>query len=132
MGLHELSSIMLYIHPPIAIAGHILIFIFTFFLIINSSNSQNKIKHVGILAWLFTFLGLITGIIWAQLAWNSFWSLDPKETMTLILFSTFSTSLLFFFENRRKTALCFSVISCVLVIITILISFILAGLHSFI
>lgn len=89
MGLHELSSIMLYIHPPIAIAGHILIFIFTFFLIINSSNSQNKIKHVGILAWLFTFLGLITGIIWAQLAWNSFWSLDPKETMTLILFSTF-------------------------------------------
>jgi len=132
MGLHELSSIMLYIHPPLAIAGHILIFIFTFFLIIKSSNPQNKTKHVGILAWLVTFLGLVTGIIWAQLAWSSFWSWDPKETMTLILFSTFSTSLLFFFENRRNPALYFSVISCALVIITILISFILAGLHSFI
>ena len=132
MSIHELSSIMLYIHPPLAIAGHILIFIFTFFLIIKSSNPQNKTKHVGILAWLFTFLGLVTGIIWAQLAWSSFWSWDPKETMTLILFSTFSTSLLFFFENRRKTALYFAVISCILVIITILSSFILAGLHSFI
>lgn len=132
MGLHELSSIMLYIHPPLAIAGHVSIFIFTFFLIIKSSNPQNKTKQVGILAWFFTFSGLITGIVWAQITWSSFWSWDPKETMTLILFSTFSSSLLFFIENRRKTALYFSVISCALVIKTILISFILAGLHSFI
>ena len=132
MSLHELNSIMRYIHPPLAIIGHFLIFIFTFLLIIFSSNNQNRTKHFGILAWLFTFSGLITGIIWAQLSWNSFWSWDPKETLTLILFSTFSSSLLFYFENKKKISLCFSLISCVLVIITILISFILAGLHSFI
>ena len=132
MGLHELSSVMLYVHPPLAIIGHVLIFSFTFILIIIHHNHQNKINHLGVLAWLFTFLGLVTGIIWAQLAWGSFWSWDPKETLTLILFSTFSISLLFYFEDKKKIALCFSLISCGLVVITILISFILTGLHSFI
>ena len=87
---------------------------------------------MGVLAWLFTFFGLATGIIWAQLAWGSYWSWDPKETMTLILFSVFSASLLFYFENKIKISKWLSLISCVLVIITVLISFILAGLHSFI
>ncbi len=132
MGLHELSSVMLYIHPPLAIIGHVLIFSFTFILIIIQHNHQNKIKYLGVLAWLFTFSGLVTGIIWAQLAWGSFWSWDPKETLTLILFSTFSSTLLFYFEDKKEIAICFSLISCGLVVITILISFILAGLHSFI
>jgi ABC-type transport system involved in cytochrome c biogenesis permease subunit len=87
---------MLYIHPPLAIAGHALIL-----------------------------------IIWAQIAWGSFWTWDPKETLTLILFSTFSTSLLFYFENKVKITTCLSFCSCVLVVITIMSSFIIAGLHSF-
>ncbi len=132
MGTHELSSIMLYLHPPIAIIGHALIFIFTISLILYTNKQKNSVTSMGVLAWLFTFFGLATGIIWAQLAWGSYWSWDPKETMTLILFSVFSASLLFYFENKIKISKWLSLISCVLVIITVLISFILAGLHSFI
>ncbi|MCW3998233.1 MAG: cytochrome c biogenesis protein [Candidatus Bathyarchaeota archaeon] len=132
MSTHELSSNMLYIHPPLAIAGHALIFIFTVSLILIQNKQKSTIKSLGVFAWLFTFLGLVTGIIWAQLAWGSFWSWDPKETLTLILFSTFSTTLLFYFENKVRITTWLSLCSCVLVVITVLSSFIIAGLHSFI
>jgi ABC-type transport system involved in cytochrome c biogenesis permease subunit len=122
---------MLYIHPPLAIVGHLLIFIFTFSLIFVHDKEKGTIKSLGVLAWLFTFLGLVTGIFWAQLAWGSYWSWDPKETLTLILFSTFSASLLFYFENKVKITMWLSLGSCVLVVITVLSSFIIAGLHSF-
>ena len=132
MSTHELSSIMLYVHPPLAIAGHFLIFIFALSLILIQNKKRDTIKSLGVLAWLFTFMGLVTGIIWAQLAWGEYWSWDPKETMTLILFSVLSINLSFYFENKYKIAKWLSLFSCFLVIVTILISFIMAGLHSFI
>lgn len=33
--------------------------------------------------WLLT-LGIITGAVWANSAWGSYWSWDPKETWSLI------------------------------------------------
>ena len=132
MVTHELSNIMLYIHPPLAIAGHVLIFIFTIFLILYDCKKEITIKLLGTIAWVFTFSGLVTGMIWAQLAWGSYWTWDPKETMTLILFSTFSISFLFFLENKYKITKWLSLFSCILVIITVSISFVLSGLHSFI
>ena len=132
MSTHELNTIMLYVHPPLAITGHVLIFIFTISLILYKKKQKRSLTSLGISAWVFTFLGLITGIIWAQLAWSSYWSWDPKETMTLILFSTFSASLFLYFENKIKITKWLSVFSCGLVIVTVLISFIIAGLHSFI
>jgi len=72
MSTHELSSIMLCLHPPVAIIGHTLIFIFTISLILNSNKQKSSVTSIGILAWLFTFFGLVTGIIWAQLAWGSY------------------------------------------------------------
>ena len=132
MVTHELSSIMLYIHPPLAITGHVLICIFTIFLILYNRKKGCHTKNLGILAWMFTFSGLIAGMIWAQLAWSSYWSWDPKETMTLILFSTYSITLLFFIENKLKITKFLALLSCGLVIATVLISFIIAGLHSFI
>jgi cytochrome c-type biogenesis protein CcsB len=36
------------------------------------------------LGFLFLALGIITGSVWAERAWGSYWSWDPKETWALI------------------------------------------------
>jgi len=86
---------------------------------------------IGVIAWTLTFAGLITGMLWAQLAWGSYWSWDPKETLTLILFVAVSASLLTHFEKRPNAAKWFSISASAMVVITGTSSFILTGLHSF-
>lgn len=89
------------------------------------------LKLSGIIAWFLTFLGLVTGMLWAQAAWGSYWSWDPKETMTLLLFLSISTSLAGLIENNRKISRALAVFSCIFVILTISTSFVTIGLHSF-
>ena len=132
MITHELNTIMVLIHPPLAIAGHLLIIIFTLSQFLHKSKKKKLSELNGTFAWIFTFIGLISGMIWAQLAWNNFWSWDPKEIMTLALFSIYSINLLFYFENKNKISKILSVVSTGLVIVTIMVSFITTGLHSFI
>jgi len=132
MSGHDLlNSNMLYIHPPLSIAGYIFIFLFAFFLVRSRIGEKKIVQNLGIAAWLFTFLGLVTGMIWAQLAWGSYWSWDPKETLTLALFVELSFAEVAFFEKNIKLAKWLALIACVLTIVTLLSSFILAGLHSF-
>lgn len=40
----------------------------------------------SMLGILFSMIALITGSIWAKLAWGLYWNWDPRETATLILF----------------------------------------------
>jgi ABC-type transport system involved in cytochrome c biogenesis permease subunit len=131
MNAHELSSIMLYIHPPLAIVGYIFIFLFAILIIKNRKLKTKASIISGSTAWLFTFLGLLTGMVWAQAAWGSYWSWDPKETMTLILFLTLSSAQVTYFEKHQKATRWLSAICCVLVILTGLSTFIVSGLHSF-
>jgi ABC-type transport system involved in cytochrome c biogenesis permease subunit len=129
---HELfNSYMLYIHPPLAIIGYIFIFLFAFSLLSAKNYEKKAVKYFGISAWIFTFLGLVTGMLWAQIAWGSYWSWDPKETLTLILFLTVTASEIAYFEKKSKLTQWVSLSSCPIAIITLLISFIIAGLHSF-
>ena len=128
MDSHELNSVMLYIHPPLAIVGYIFIFL----LLIKKRNFNKKITRTsGLAAWLLTFLGLLTGMFWAQVAWGSYWSWDPKETMTLLMFLALSAQQIAYFEKKQKATRWLSIISCALVIITGGIMFIISGLHSF-
>jgi cytochrome c biogenesis factor len=132
MDSHELNSIMLYIHPPLSIIGYIFIFIFTVIVIAKANYFEKKLARYTLLsAWIFTFLGLITGMLWAQLAWGSYWSWDPKETFTLALFLSLTMGQVAYFEKKKAATKCFAIITCVLVILTALSSFIIAGLHSF-
>jgi ABC-type transport system involved in cytochrome c biogenesis permease subunit len=126
----ELNSMMLYIHPPLSIIGYAFIFLFTFFLFQRKANGQ-MIQLTGVAAWSFTLAGLVTGMYWAQLAWGSFWSWDPKETLTLALFVALSASMVTLFERHRSLAKWTAVLTCVLVILTASSSFIITGLHSF-
>jgi cytochrome c-type biogenesis protein CcsB len=36
------------------------------------------------MGFIFLSLGIITGSVWANFAWGSYWSWDPKETWSLI------------------------------------------------
>jgi len=122
---------MLFIHPLLAIAGYVFIFLNAYAL--HSNYEKRKRKNVfGLIAWLLTLLGLTTGMIWAQTAWGSYWSWDPKETLTLILFFSVSAEAIFQCEGRLKIAKILSISSCILSILTASSSFLIEGLHSFI
>jgi hypothetical protein len=127
---HSLNSSMLYIHPPLAIIGYILIFLFAI-LALTKKHLSKIAKVSGLGLWVFTLLGLLTGVFWAQLAWGSYWSWDPKETLTLALFLTASVGQVAFFQKKFATAKWVAVLCCALVVITGLSSFIITGLHSY-
>jgi ABC-type transport system involved in cytochrome c biogenesis permease subunit len=131
MSSHELNSTMLFVHPPLAIAGYVFIFLFTASLFLTRNREKKATRFFGLAAWIFTLLGLVTGMVWAQIAWGSYWSWDPKETLTLLLFVAVSASVVLYYEKNWKTAKWASLFSCVLSAITALSSFLISGLHSF-
>ena len=131
MNLQELNSWMLFVHPPLAIAGYILIFLFTIFLFSRRQVKKGRTNMIGVAAWVLTFLGLVSGMIWAELAWGTYWSWDPKETLTLILFLSVSASFGAYREHHSRLSKWVSVFSCSIVILNALSSVIIAGLHSF-
>jgi cytochrome c-type biogenesis protein CcsB len=45
---------------------------------------EDLIYHSTIMGFIFLSLGIITGSVWANFAWGSYWSWDPKETWSLI------------------------------------------------
>ena len=130
---HELESYWLYIHPPLAFVGYVFIFLFTFLLLTERKRlgARFRVEFFGSAAWTFTFLGLLTGMLWAQMAWGSYWTWDPKETMTLVLFLAVSASLVAYYEKQPKAAKALAVASCALTILTLSTSWIIEGLHSF-
>jgi ABC-type transport system involved in cytochrome c biogenesis permease subunit len=99
MSSHELNSTMRYVHPPLAIAGYVFIFLFTATLFLAHNREKKATRFFGFAAWMFTLLGLVTGMVWAQIAWGSYWSWDPKETLTLLLFAAVSANLVLYYEN---------------------------------
>jgi ABC-type transport system involved in cytochrome c biogenesis permease subunit len=129
MSAHELSSVMVYIHPPLATAAYVFIFLFA---VLQLLNRQNKlIFYAGLAGWALTFSGLVSGMVWAQIGWGAYWSWSPKENATLLLFVFVSFSALAFFEKNKYSKLA-AVAACIVSVITILTSFIIPGLHSFI
>jgi ABC-type transport system involved in cytochrome c biogenesis permease subunit len=55
--------------------------------VLGSQPRKKTTRSFGFAAWIFALLSLVTGIVWAQIAWESYWSWDPKETLTLLLFA---------------------------------------------
>ncbi|OGB90439.1 c-type cytochrome biogenesis protein CcsB [candidate division WOR-1 bacterium RIFCSPHIGHO2_01_FULL_53_15] len=85
-------------------------------------------------AFPFMILVIITGAVWAEQAWGTYWSWDPKETWSLI------TTLIYLgYLHARlvmgwkgKVAAWFAVVGFLAVIFTYLgVSFLLSGLHSY-
>ncbi len=82
--------------------------------------------------WLTT--GIITGAIWANSAWGTYWSWDPKETWSLITWFVYAITLhARFTRGWGGTRIAWlSIIGFISVIFTYYgVNFLLSGLHSY-
>lgn len=90
-----------------------------------------KANAVG---FLLLAIGIITGAVWANYAWGSYWSWDPKETWSLITWFIYAIFLHARFTRGwkgNKTAV-LSIIGFCSVIFTFLgVNYVLSGLHSY-
>lgn len=79
-------------------------------------------------------LGIITGAAWANYAWGTYWSWDPKETWSLITWFVYAAFLHARFTKgwRGKKAALLSIIGFGSVLFTYLgVNLLLSGLHSY-
>jgi cytochrome c-type biogenesis protein CcsB len=79
-------------------------------------------------------IGIVTGAAWANYAWGSYWSWDPKETWSLITWFVYAIFLhaRFTREWRGKRTAALSIIGFLAVIFTYFgVNYVLSGLHSY-
>lgn len=89
-------------------------------------------RMVGLGFPLFT-VGIVTGSMWAQSAWGSYWSWDPKETWSLVTWLVYAAYLhvRVFLGRRGKLANRLLVMGFVCTLITFIgVSLFAGGLHS--
>lgn len=86
------------------------------------------------LGFLFMTLVIVTGAIWAERAWGSYWSWDPKETWALITWIIYAIYLHLRISRgwRGRSAAIFAVIGFICVIFTYIgVNTLLPGVHSY-
>ena len=86
------------------------------------------------LGFLFLTFCIITGAIWAEQAWGSYWSWDPKETWALITWIIYAIYLHLRISKgwRGKSAAMFAIIGFICVIFTYIgVNTLLPGFHSY-
>jgi cytochrome c-type biogenesis protein CcsB len=86
------------------------------------------------LGFPFLTIGIISGGVWANEAWGSYWSWDPKETwalITWIVFATYLHSRITKGWEGKKTAILGSIGFFVLWVCYLGVNFLGKGLHSY-
>ncbi len=100
--------------------------------------SREKLDLIGYrsvaLGLLFLTFTILTGAIWAERAWGSYWSWDPKETWSLVTWIIYAVYL--HLRIRRgwngKAAAIFAVIGFICVLFTYIgVNTFLPGIHSY-
>ncbi len=84
--------------------------------------------------FLFLTVGIISGAVWANSAWGTYWSWDPKETWSLITWFIYAVFLHCRFLRgwHGKRAAWVSVVGFASVIFTYFgVNYLLSGLHSY-
>ena len=87
-----------------------------------------------IFGFLFLTIGIITGAVWANSAWGTYWSWDPKETWSLITW--FIYAIFMHLRMMRgwsgKNLAWISIIGFIAVLFTYFgVNYLLSGLHSY-
>jgi len=86
------------------------------------------------LGFPFLTIGIISGAVWANEAWGSYWSWDPKETWALItwlIFASYLHSRIIKGWEGQKTALIGSIGFFVIWICYLGVNFLAKGLHTY-
>ncbi len=95
---------------------------------------DDVIHKTMIFGFLWLSAGIITGAIWANSAWGTYWSWDPKETWSLITWFIYAATLHARFTRgwQGKRIAWLAIIGFVSVIFTYFgVNFLLSGLHSY-
>lgn len=81
----------------------------------------------------FLTLGIATGSVWAESAWGSWWSWDPKETWSLLTWLGYAAALHLRRKGLRGAKFGIILLICfALVLFTYFgVNFLLAGMHSY-
>ena len=97
----------------------------------NFDNLSYRLIGIG---FAFLTIGILSGAVWANEAWGSYWSWDPKETWALITWITFAvylhTRLVKGWEGQKSAAVA-SVGFIVLWICYLGVNILGKGLHSY-
>jgi cytochrome c-type biogenesis protein CcsB len=87
-----------------------------------------------VFGFLFLTIGIITGAVWANSAWGTYWSWDPKETWSLITWIIYAVLLhlrVTWGWHGKKIAW-ISILGFLAVMFTYFgVNFLLSGLHSY-
>ncbi len=90
--------------------------------------------RIILFGFLWLSLGIITGSVWANSAWGTYWSWDPKETWSLITWLIYASILharsMQGWRGKRVAWLSLLGFGCVL-FTYFGVDFLLAGLHSY-
>jgi cytochrome c-type biogenesis protein CcsB len=83
--------------------------------------------------FLFLTAVLILGSIWANIAWGSYWSWDPKETAALVTWLVYAGYLFtrFVLKWRDSRSAWFLVIGFLAVLVTFFGNYFFGGLHAY-
>lgn len=115
-----------------------------FYLLSNKASIQKHLPPKGqlesfmyktmLFGFLWLTLGILTGAVWADQAWGSYWSWDPKETWSLITWfiyaGTIHAKLIRGWHGKKLAFL--SIIGFIAVLFTYFgVNFLLSGLHSY-
>jgi cytochrome c-type biogenesis protein CcsB len=95
---------------------------------------ESVLTRTTAFGFLFLTLGILTGAVWANSAWGSYWSWDPKETWSLITWFVYAVFLHCRFVRgwRGRRAAWISLIGFACVLFTYFgVNFLLSGLHSY-
>ena len=107
----------------------------------GEAESEPKMRHIDHLSYrlvsfglLFLTVVILTGMVWAEEAWSSFWSWDPKELWSFITWIVYAIYLHQRLHKKwqGKRMAIFSIIGVAIVLFTFVgVNTLLPGLHSY-
>ena len=135
LTIHVITSFLGYAGFAVAFASGI------FYLIQQSQatsevlDKADTIMYVSVgFGFIMLTLGIITGAVWANSAWGSYWQWDPKETWSLITWLVYGALLHARFNmgwKGKKTAIVAVVGFFVTLFCFLGVNLFLSGLHSY-
>ena len=100
----------------------------------DAKTVDDIVHKVLVFGFLWLSAGIITGAVWANSAWGTYWSWDPKETWSIITWFIYAAALHFrFTRGWGGTRIAwFSIIGFASVMFTYYgVNYLLSGLHSY-
>lgn len=99
-----------------------------------SSAQEKSVYRIVSVSFALLSLSIVLGAIWAEQAWGSYWSWDPKETWALITWIVYAVYLHLHRQKqwRGKPANILVIAGFIIVLFTFFgVNFFLSGLHSY-